>query len=228
MRHHRTHGLKCQLARATWLSYLLYNPFLDNMPILEVKDLSAGYGNGPVIQDVSFSVESGRVRHGPRPERLGQEHAHQGHAEARPGSPGRGPDRGDECRRLGKTTDGPRDRLRPPDLRPRVRVPGGRDHAHGTLCPPGTLRRPLGLGLGSPGGGPPADPDVPSQGQIDGPPQRRRKTAGLYRPGPGPGHAPAFPRRAQLPSRHQLPGRDLRDPSTPREGKGEDHPGRRA
>jgi iron complex transport system ATP-binding protein len=29
------------------------------MPILEVKDLSAGYGNGPVIQDVSFSVESG-------------------------------------------------------------------------------------------------------------------------------------------------------------------------
>jgi iron complex transport system ATP-binding protein len=29
------------------------------MPILEVKDLSAGYGNGPVIQDISFSVEPG-------------------------------------------------------------------------------------------------------------------------------------------------------------------------
>jgi len=29
------------------------------MPILEVEDLSAGYGNGPVIRDVSFSVEPG-------------------------------------------------------------------------------------------------------------------------------------------------------------------------
>jgi len=29
------------------------------MPILEVEDLSAGYGNGPVIQDISFSVEPG-------------------------------------------------------------------------------------------------------------------------------------------------------------------------
>ena len=29
------------------------------MPILEVKNLSAGYGDGPVIRDVSFSVEPG-------------------------------------------------------------------------------------------------------------------------------------------------------------------------
>jgi len=29
------------------------------MPILEVENLSAGYGNGPVIRDVSFSVEPG-------------------------------------------------------------------------------------------------------------------------------------------------------------------------
>ncbi len=30
-----------------------------DMPILEVNELAAGYGNGPVVRDVSFSVEKG-------------------------------------------------------------------------------------------------------------------------------------------------------------------------
>ena len=186
------------------------------MSILDVRALSAGYDDGFVIRDISLTVEAGRVRRRPRPERLGKEHADQGRPEpARRTSRGEVLCGGEDVFRMGPRRIAAKIAYVPQLAEPVFEYTAGEVVLMGRFARQGRLEKVSAEDEA-------AVAEAMRLTEIAGfgqqaafAAERRRATAGFHRPGPGPGHSPAPPRRAQPPPRYQLPGRDLRHPQGP-------------